>query len=215
MRLYSRRVERPRLFAYEPPPPAEPSSEERIRDAALERFATHGVAATSLAKVAEAAGVSIGLVQHYYGTKAALVAAVDQHVLRILGDGLESADLPGQPAGALAEAGHQLTGLVAENPLVMDYLAHALCERAEVGSVIFDGLIGISTAQRDHFAEHGLTRPDLDPEWAVLNPLILRVGALILRPHIERYLGKPLFDDAQLQRWDRAVTGLIQEGQFR
>lgn len=203
------------MFAYEPPPPAEPSSEERIRDAALETFATHGVAATSLGRVAQAAGVSIGLVQHYYGTKAALVAAVDQYVLRTLSDGLESADLPGLPADALAEAGDRLTGLIAEHPLVMDYLGRALSERAAVGSVIFDGLVAISTAQRDHFAEHGLTRPDLDPEWAVLNPLILRVGALILRPHIERYLGKPLFDDQQVQRWDRAVTGLIQEGQFR
>jgi AcrR family transcriptional regulator len=203
------------LFGYEPPPPAEPSSEERIRDAALKAFATHGVAATSLGKVAEAAGVSIGLVQHYFGTKAALVTAVDQDVLRTLGDGLESAALPELPADALAEAGHRLTDLMAENPLVMDYLGRALCERAGVGSVIFDGLIAISTAQRDHFAEHGLTRPDLDPEWAVLNPLILRVGALILRPHIERYLGNPLFDDQQLQRWDRAVTDLIQKGQFR
>lgn len=203
------------MFAYEPPPPPEPSSEERIRDAALKTFATHGVAVTSLRKVAKAAGVSIGLVQHYFGTKAELVAAVDQYVLRTLSNGLESGDLPALPTAALAEAGHRLTTLMAENPLVMDYLARALCERAAVGSVIFDGLIGISTAQRDHFAEHGLTRPDLDPEWAVLNPLILRIGALILRPHIERYLGKPLFGDEQLQRWDQAVTGLIQEGQFR
>jgi AcrR family transcriptional regulator len=61
--------------------PVEPSSEERIRDAALKSLATHGVAATSLRMVAEAAGVSLGLVQHYFGTKAALVAAVDQYVL--------------------------------------------------------------------------------------------------------------------------------------
>lgn len=203
------------MFAYEPPPPAEPSSEERIRDAALKTFATHGVAGTSLRKVAKAAGVSIGLVQHYFGTKAELVTAVDRYVLGILSDGLESRELPALPADGLAEAGRRVTALMAENPLVMDYIGRALTERAALGAVIFDGLVGISTAQRDHFAEHGLIRPEIDPEWAVLNPLILRVGALILRPHIERYLGKPAFADQQLQRWDQAVTDLIQKGQFR
>jgi AcrR family transcriptional regulator len=203
-----------RLFPYNPPSPPEPSSEERIRDAALTTFATHGIAATSLRSVAEVAGVSIGLVQHYFHTKAALVIAVDQYVLRVLSNGLESAALPEQPADALNEAGHRLTTLMAEHPVVMDYLGHAFTEDAAIGSVIFDGLVGISAAQRDQFAEQGMTRPDLDPDWAALNPLILRVGALILRPHIERYLGKPFFTDSQLRRWDAAVTDLIRDGQI-
>ncbi|HYR13091.1 MAG TPA: hypothetical protein VEQ67_02585, partial [Mycobacterium sp.] len=60
-----------------------------------------------------------------------------------------------------------------------------------------------------------LTREDLDPQWAALNPLILRIGAIILRPHIERYLGESFTTAAQLQRWDAAVTTLIREGQVR
>lgn len=48
--------------------PARPSV-ERIRDAALKCFAAHGTAATSLRFIADTAGVSIGLVQHHFGTK--------------------------------------------------------------------------------------------------------------------------------------------------
>ena len=55
----------------------------RIRNAALEGFARDGVAATSIRDVAKRAGVSPGLVQHYFQSKAALVEAVNAHVLAI------------------------------------------------------------------------------------------------------------------------------------
>jgi len=203
------------LFPYIPPASPEPSSEDRIRDAALRSFARQGVAATSMRIVADAAGVSLGLVQHYFKTKAALVDTVDRHVLAIINEAIGAAAMPGAPAEALEEAGKRMTKLTTDHPLVINYLGRALCEGGEIGSVVFDGLVGISTAQRDHFDEQGSLREDLDPLWAVLNPLILRVGAFILRPHIERHLGEPFFTATQLERWDDAVTKVLRSGQFR
>jgi AcrR family transcriptional regulator len=208
-------MEHTRLLWHAPPAPAEPTNEERIRDAALRSFASHGVAATSLRTVAEAAGVSIGLLQHYFGNKAGLIAAVDQYVLRLVSDALEAQPLPTAPADSLTEAGRRITKLFAEHPDAVDYLGRALVEGDTVGKVIFDGLYGISAAQRDHFAEQHLARPDLDPIWAALNPLLLRFSAVIFRTHIERYLPEPLFTPTQLQRWNAAVTTLIREGQMR
>jgi AcrR family transcriptional regulator len=202
------------LFPYTPPPPPEPSSEERIREAALKCMAARGNAATSLRVVAEAAGVSIGLVQHYYHTKAALVSAVDQYVLQVVSETLGAAAMPDAADDALVEAGNRLAKLPVNHPLVIDYLSHALTEGDEIGAVIFDGLAAISSAQGEMFAAQGATRPDLDPLWATLNPLILRVGTFILRPHIERHLGQALYTDAQLRRWDTAVTQMISRGQF-
>lgn len=208
-------MEHTRLLWHAPPAPAEPTNEERIRDAALTSFASHGIAATSLRTVAEAAGVSIGLLQHYFGTKPGLIAAVDQYVLHLVSDALEAQPLPAAPADSLTEAGRRITNLFAEHPDAVDYLGRALVEGDAVGKVIFDGLYGISAAQRDHFAEQQLARPDLDPIWAALNPLLLRFSAVILRTHIERYLPESLFTPAQLQRWNAAVTTLIREGQMR
>jgi AcrR family transcriptional regulator len=54
---------------------------ERLRDAALALFADRGYAATTVRAIAERAGVTPGLVVHHYGTKEALRAAVDRHVL--------------------------------------------------------------------------------------------------------------------------------------
>lgn len=203
------------LFPYTPPASPEPSSEERIRDAALRSFASQGVAATSMRMVADAAGVSLGLVQHYFKTKAILVSTVDQYVLQVISEALGAAAMPGAPAEALEEAGKRMTKLTADHPLVINYLARALSEGGEIGSVVFDGLVGISLAQGDHFREQGLIRDGLDPLWSVLNPLILRVGAFILRPHIERHLGEPFFTPTQLERWDDSITKLLREGQFR
>jgi TetR/AcrR family transcriptional regulator, regulator of cefoperazone and chloramphenicol sensitivity len=213
MRVYCPAVE-PRLFPYDPPPPVGPSPKDRIRDAALSCFALRGIAATPLRTVAGTAEVSIGLVQHHFRTKAGLVAAVDQYVLQVVGEALESTALPEPPSDALHEAGRRLTALMVERPDVMTYLGRALAEGGAFGSVIFTGLVGISAAQRDQFVLQGNTRPDLDPDWAVLNPLILRIGAIILHPYIELYLGKSFFTEPQLRRWDAAVTSLIRRGQF-
>lgn len=203
-----------RLFPYDPPPPAGPSPKERIRDAALSCFAIRGIAATPLRTVAEAAEVSVGLVQHHFRTKAALSAAVDQYVLQVVSEALEPATLPDPPCDGLHEAGRRLTALMVERPDVMTYLGRALAEGGALGSVIFSGLVGISTGQGDQFGQQGNLRPDLDPDWGVLNPLILRVGAIILHPYIELYLGRSFFTEPELRRWDAAVTSLIRHGQF-
>jgi AcrR family transcriptional regulator len=197
------------------PAPAEPSSTERIRDAALKSFAAKGIAATSLKTVAEAAGISIGLVQHYYGTKAALIAAVDDYVLQVISNAVESIPLPSPPEDPLVEMGRRVTALLAEQTDVIDYLGRALAEGESIGSEIFDGLVGISTAQGHSLIEQGQVSPDIDLVWAALNPLMLRLGPIILRAHIERHIPEPFNTPTQLRRWDAAVTALIREGQLR
>ncbi|OBB98552.1 TetR/AcrR family transcriptional regulator [Mycobacterium sp. 852002-40037_SCH5390672] len=206
-----------RLFPYRQPAPPEPTTEEKIRDAALTSCAQDGIAATSFAKVAAAAGISVGAVQHHFRTKAELIDAVDQHVLRVLSDGLDATPLPGPPSEALEEAGRRLTRMMAANPREMDYLGRALVEGeagSVIGQVIFDGLTRISEAQGEQFLERGAARDDLDWAWAILNPIILRVGPIILRPYIERYLKRSFYDQDQLERWESSVKSLLQHGTF-
>ena len=188
---------------------------ERIVDAAVRSFARQGVSNTPLRAVADAAGVSVGLVQHYFGNKAGLTAAVDEYVLQGFSGVLESPSLPDLPTEQSAELRGRFAQLFHKYPEVTDYVAHALGQGDEIGNVIFDGLLRISVVQGEGFAESGLLRDDLDFDWGALNPLILRVGAMTLRNHIERHLPEPFFSPTQLQRWDAAVTSLIRKGQFK
>lgn len=203
------------LYVFPRAAPPDPTSTERIRDAALQQFAAHGVTATSLRMVAKTAGMSVGALQHHFRTKTGLVSVVDEYVLRVIGETLEPAPLSTIEGDALIEIGNRVTNLVTEYPDVIDYLSHALVEGGEIGSVVFDGLFQISSKQRDQFTEQGLTPDDLDPLWAALNPLILRIGAVILRAHIDRHLPEPLTSPAQVRRWDDAVTALLRKGQMR
>lgn len=97
------------------------TAERRIRDAALEGFAMRGLQATSIRDVAQAAGVSSGLVQHYFPTKAALRQAVNEHAVEATRDAF--ADLARSSASVLLEQlGERVTAFVAEHPLVFRYV---------------------------------------------------------------------------------------------
>jgi AcrR family transcriptional regulator len=190
------------------------SSIERIRDAALECFAAYGTSATSLRTVAAAAGVSLGMVQHHFVTKARLIKAVDDHVLAVVTATL-SDPIPEPPADSIADVGQRVTRFIAEQPDVVDYIGHALIDGSPLGVAVFDTLFAQGEARWKRRGELGVLRPDLDPTWATLNPLVLSLGTLILRGHIERHLPEPLTMPAQLQRWEEAVNELLCNGQLR
>lgn len=190
------------------------SSIERIRDAALASFATHGTSATSLRTVAAAAGVSLGLVQHHFATKAGLIKAVDDYVLAVVISQITQ-PVPDTTSDSVAEIGDRVTRMISEIPDVTDYVGRALIDGRPVGYMIFDALLNSGTTRWNQRGERGETRPDIDLTWAAVNSLVLALGTFILRGHIERNLPEPLTNPAQLQRWHASVTMLLREGLFR
>ena len=192
----------------------EPSTLDRIRSAALKSFATHGTSATTLRSVAAAAGVSLGLVQHHFGTKAGLIKAVDDHVMAIM-LGTMAQPISEPPTDSVAEMGSRITRILVEQPDIVDYVGRALVDGSPMGIMIFDSLMAFGTARWNRRADHGESRPDLDLTWAALNSLLLALSAFILRTHIDRQLPEPLTTPSQLQRWQSAVNMLLREGLFR
>jgi AcrR family transcriptional regulator len=190
------------------------SSAYRIRLAALRCFASVGSEATSLKAVAEAAGVSIGLVQHHFGSKAHLVAAVDDYVLTVIRTTMAD-PLPRASADPIGGLGERLGVLLAEHPDVVDYLGRSLVTGTEVGASVFDRLAAIGIQRWAEVKKNDLNRPDLDDTWCVLNPLILVLGTILLREHVERQLPDSFTSEAQLQRWQRAFNQLVVSGQLQ
>lgn len=189
------------------------STVERIRDAALTCFATRGTAGTSLRTVASTAGVSLGLVQHHFATKAGLIKAVDDHVLALVLTAM-SQPIP-EAADSVAEVGGRVAEIIADHTDIANYVGRALIDGSPLGASIFDALIGFGTARWNQRSERGETRPDLDLTWAAVNSLVLAVGTVILRSHVERHLPEPLTSPAQVQRWQTAVNTLLREGLMR
>nr|WP_231976646.1 TetR/AcrR family transcriptional regulator [Mycobacterium sp. E740] len=187
---------------------------ERIREAALRCFAARGAAATSLRSVAAEAGVSLGLVQHHFATKANLIKAVDAHVLAVI-ETVLAKPIPDPPVDTISDVGNRATSLVSDEPEVMAYVGRALTDGSALGEQLFDSLAAIGAERWQARQELGLTRPDLDPTWGALNPLLLALGTWILRGHVERHLEEPFDSPAQLQRWQDAVNALLRNGQMR
>lgn len=190
------------------------SSTERIRVAALKSFATYGVSATSLRTVAAAAGVSVGLVQHHFATKAGLVKAVDDHALGVVIAAI-AGPIPEPPADSLDEMGDRVTRMLAEHPDVVDYVGRALLDGSPLGTTTFDTLMGLGIARWKQRDERGETRPDVDLTWAAINSLVLALGTMILRTHVERHLPGALTAPNHLERWQASVSTLLREGLFR
>ena len=187
---------------------------ERIRNAALETFATYGTSATSLRTVAEAAGVSVGLVQHHFTNKAGLIKAVDDHVMSVVVATIAQ-PIPPPPADSIVEMGSRITWIMTEHPVIADYVGRALIDGSPLGTTIFDTLTAFGMARWNQRSERGETRPEIDVTWGALNSLVLALGTLILRSHIERQLPEPLAEPNQLQRWQLAVNMLLRDGLFQ
>jgi AcrR family transcriptional regulator len=190
------------------------SAIDRIRDAAMKILATHGASGTSLRAVAAAAGVSLGSVQHHFATKAGLVKAVDDWALAVVVTAITQ-PIPDTTPDSVAEIGDRVTRMIAEQPEIADYIGRALIDGRPVGDMIFDSLLNSGMARWHRRSERGETRADLDLTWAAINSLVLALGALMMRGHIERHLPEPLTSSAQLERWQGSVNSLLREGLFK
>jgi AcrR family transcriptional regulator len=188
---------------------------ERIRQAALKSFATKGASGTSLRSVAADAGVSLGLVQHHFETKSGLIEAVDDYVMSVVIDVVARPVSAPHAKDSISDMGSRVTALLLEHPDVVDYFGRALIDGSQLGNTIWDTLSAFGTARWTARKENGEAREDIDVTWASLNSLVLAVGTLIVRGHIERQIPGAFTTPEQLDRWQQSVNTLLREGLFQ
>jgi AcrR family transcriptional regulator len=187
----------------------------RIRNAALESFARDGVTAASIRDVAKEAGVSPGLVQHYFSTKAALIEAVNAHVVAIATDAFSDLSEHSSPVDAQQELGDRVTAFVREHPKAVVYVARAAADGDQAALEIFDAFIAIAQRQWKRLADHDLLRPGTDLTWTSLHAVVLVLGTVLLKEAVERHLPQPFYTPEQLERWNAASNALFREGTYR
>jgi AcrR family transcriptional regulator len=190
--------------------PDELTAYARIRNAALELFAARGVAATSIREVAQAAGVSPGLVQHHYGTKAGLQKAVDEFVVE---DALWTiADLPEPLEERSAEFAARMGAVIRDRPESVRYLARAASEGSELGLRAFQEIVDFGVREFRAMENAGQLSPDLDLEWAVLQMLLFNLSTMMFQPAIEHALGESIMNEEGRRRVNAAATRLFTYG---
>ena len=181
---------------------ADMTAAARIRQAALERFAAHGVAASSLRAIAADAGISPALVVHHFGSKAGLREAVDDFVVEFATEVIdEFADQ------ATADDDGAVLARFAEQPAVLEYLSRSIVEGGAAGESLFDRLLDLTVKGIDDMQARGVMRTDIeDPPMLAIYLLASDLGIMLLRDHTRRHLGIDPMSPEGLRRWAR--TGI-------
>jgi AcrR family transcriptional regulator len=164
------------------PAAADLTARARIRDAALLQFAERGVKGATIRGIAEAAGVSAGLVQHHFGSKDELRAACDSYAAEVLWSTGDQAT-----AGAMADPDFISVTLRAAMP-VRRYVARALADGSPAAATLFDKLVELTERYLEH-PPPGVARPrtsDLHAYAAAMTAM--SVGVVVLHEHLSRVL---------------------------
>lgn len=195
--------------------PSDLTAAARIRDAALAQFAARGVAGTSIRDVAKVAGVSPGLVQHHFRSKAGLRKAVEdfvvQRALQTFGRPLSASS----PRDSSMQVGALISAFIRANPAAFAYLGRSLLEGDAAGRDLLRSFVGLARTQVDRLVAAGLLRTDVDRDWTALHVILIDVGAYLLEPALRSVLGESPLEEKGLRRMEHATEQLFLRGIYR
>jgi len=151
----------------------------RIRDAAIKLFTERGMDKTSILDIAEAAGVSGGLIRHHFGSKDGLREACDTYVFDELLKFKEEVLAKG-----VANPGF-LPTFDARQLLFRRYMGRAMIDGSEAAEAQFTEIVD---GTEQYFREQGMDMPD--PRGVAAALAAMTGGLMILQDHIARALGE-------------------------
>ncbi|MFN3601273.1 MAG: TetR family transcriptional regulator [Dietzia sp.] len=168
---------------------ADRSAADRILDAAISGFGEHGVKGTSLKTIAAEAGVSQALILHHFGSKDRLHQACDEHVVRLVRQGKESAMGQGPQLDPLLA----LRQIEDSRPLLR-YLARTLSEGGDHIAHLIDEMVADAEVYTGAAVEAGLIKPSAHPRERNVVLVLWSLGSLVLHEHMNRLLGVDFLD---------------------
>jgi AcrR family transcriptional regulator len=153
--------------------PEDLTARARIRDAAVRRFGIEGFGA-SVRAIAADAGVSPGLVIHHFGSKDALRAVCDEHVLRVIREAETDAFTSATPMDFIA----QFAGIDEYAPLV-GYLVQALLAGGDLAATLLARMTADAESYLADAVASGRMRPSRAPAARAAFLVDVGIGALL------------------------------------
>ncbi|GAB3175014.1 TetR family transcriptional regulator [Myceligenerans halotolerans] len=156
-------------------PAVDQTARARIRDAAVQCFATGGFGA-SVRAIAQEAGVSPGLVMHHFGSKDTLREVCDEHVLA------QIRELKNQNIEHAAGGGSFLQAFASaeENAVLLGYVLRSMQDGSALARDFIDHMVDDAVEYTQHAVASGLAVPSRDEAARARYMTVSALGALLL-----------------------------------
>ncbi len=179
---------------------------ERLLDAAIEHYTTHGIANANLRAIATSAAVTPALIGYYFGGKDALLSAViEARLLPVVAELKDSLAWAGEDAGSLAAAFvRTVHALVRRHPWLPSlWIREIVTESGALRGLLLSSIapqIPRTVAVRlAHMQANGKLHPDLDPRLLVVSLIGLTLFPLAAQSIWRQVFDATDVDDAALQ----------------
>lgn len=187
-------------------PPASEKGDRRkaLLQSAIRLFSEKGFSGVELREIAADAGVTVGLIRHYYGSKDDLIDAAVAQVSARLQKVFESimSDLEAENPEEFIDGLSERTGqfLLPEYDLLL-FLKHMVIELPDKSAPVFKTYFELFQSELNGLEATGKLNPRVNKVWLSFMLMFVQLGPVFLARQIEDLLGKAAMDkDAALQR---------------
>lgn len=161
------------------------TAKARIRNATLDLYSQYGEDRVSLRAVAAEAGVTLGLVQHHFKTKAGLREAVDQLIVDYFAAAIAEVPADGAPAEVTAARNEAVRRMLEENPPVVNYVRRALLEPSDSHLHLLDVLVELTSREVGALRKSGRASTKRRESTQVVAVFAQQMGELLLAPLVD------------------------------
>jgi AcrR family transcriptional regulator len=165
------------------------TAKARIRNAALELHATKGEANTTVREVAQAAGVTHGLVVHHFVNKEGLRRAVHGHVVDLWRQALNDVSTDRTPAEVGRARDASVARMHSEHPAVLRYLRRVLLDSSTAGDELLEVLAKFTLAQIRELRAAGIATSTAPEHKQVFAIIMRELAPRLLAPVAEQLWG--------------------------
>lgn len=173
------------------------TAKARIRNAALDLYSKYGEDRISLRAIASEAGVTLGLVQHHYKTKAGLRDAVDQLVVDYFATALAEAPESDNAADLAAARDEAVRRMLAANPPVVDYVRRALLDPSGENLHLLDVLVDLTQREVSALRKTGRASTKRRESTQIVGVLVRQMGEMLLAPLVDAVWDRVDSSDAE------------------
>jgi AcrR family transcriptional regulator len=191
---------------------------QRLISVAMKLFAEKGFDGVTVRDISAAADVSVGLINHHFGSKEGLREAVDRHFLTqfeetLAANPLDTKATDQRGIDAVVEWTEEwIDRHIDEWSVSTAYMRRALLEGNDWGANLFERFYQVVRTSVDRMDAEGRLRPDVDRLWLPLLILYMELGTMLLEPYVEKVLGRSGYDRALWRRRYTAYLDLIHRG---